>query len=294
MKLLPLRTLCRGLSTTRPLALPKPARLTMADLSVPATPERTADLAANWSLVSGNLRAAALAASRPADAVRLVAVSKTKPATDVLAMHSATGQLHFGENYVQELVDKAAVLPRDLRWHFIGHLQSNKAKAVASIPNLHVVETVDSLKLAAELDKHAGRATRDAPLRVFIQANTSGEESKAGVASRDAIVELARAIVEKCPHLVVAGLMTIGEPGMGDRDFATLADWRSAVAGALEEAVKANADLAPRVASPLELSMGMSDDYALAIMHGSTNVRVGSSLFGARAYPPGKGPNAAK
>ncbi|ORZ37182.1 hypothetical protein BCR44DRAFT_1430634 [Catenaria anguillulae PL171] len=246
----------------------------------PATAERSETLKANFDVITSHLTTAAQAADRsPAD-VRLVAVSKTKPASDILSLHTSTGHLHFGENYVQELVEKAAQLPSTLQWHFIGHVQSNKAKLIAPIPNLYVVETLDSAKLAKELNKH--RAAKDglSRLKVFVQVNTSAEDSKSGIKSYDQLAEIASVVVDECPSLQLAGLMTIGEPGMGERDFSRLAEW----AGKLEKEGK--------VSGKLELSMGMSDDYELAIKHGSTNVRVGSALFGARMYPPGKGPKA--
>ncbi|KAI9220437.1 hypothetical protein BC828DRAFT_339640, partial [Blastocladiella britannica] len=255
-----------------------------------ATPERTADLAHNHATIAQAIASAASTHGRPLTfdapgSVRLVAVSKTRPLSDILAMHSATGQRHFGENYVQELVDKAerahALLGEhnDLRWHFIGHLQTNKAKAIAQLVprGLWVVETLDSAKLARELQKHLARLFPDsAPendrLRVFLQVNTSSEPSKAGVADFPALLDLARVVVDECPRLLVAGLMTIGEPGQGARDFALLSDWAARIA----------ADVPSGIANSLELSMGMSDDFAHAIECGSTNVRVGSALFGAR------------
>ncbi|KAL7753204.1 hypothetical protein RI367_000979 [Sorochytrium milnesiophthora] len=204
--------------------------------------------------------------------VTLVAVSKTKPASDIQALYDA-GHRHFGENYVQELVDKAQALPKDIRWHFIGHLQSNKVKLLTSVSSLHMVETVDSAKLADTLNKHWGG---DHGLRVLVQINTSGEASKSGVASGAEAAALAQHIVSRCPRLQFCGLMTIGavaEPEHGERrqDF-------EALAAAAREVVQSTMPSSP----PLELSMGMSGDYPDAIRHGSSNVRVGSVLFGAR------------
>jgi len=225
--------------------------------------------------VGGKVAAAGAAAGHPA---RLVAVSKTKPAGQVEVCYEA-GQRHFGENYVQELVDKAAVLPRDIRWHFIGHLQSNKTNAVTSIPNLWVVETVDSAKLATRLNagcEKAGRPAEDL-LGVMVQVNTSGEESKSGIEpTREAVQELARHIRDACPRLRLVGLMTIGMPDYTctPENFQCLARCREYAAEALG-----------MDAADLELSMGMSGDYEQAIAMGSTNVRVGSTIFGARSYP---------
>ncbi|KNE59048.1 YggS family pyridoxal phosphate enzyme [Allomyces macrogynus ATCC 38327] len=249
---------------------------------------RAHELYLNYMQVVGDLHRAARESRDAADPglVRLVAVSKTKPASDILALYECTRHDHFGENYVQELVDKAKELPRTLQWHFIGHLQTNKAKVLTSIPNLYVVETVDSLKLARELDKHWGKhhaATREPPLRIFLQANTSGESSKAGFATVTALIETVRTIRAELSNLQVAGLMTIGEPGCGDRDFATLHNWAEQVEQDAEKLDQETPNL-HAMSHPLELSMGMSDDYAVAIKHGSTNVRVGSAIFGSRTY----------
>lgn len=209
----------------------------------------------------------------------MVAVSKTKPLAAVLEAYAA-GQRDFGENYVQELVDKAPQAPADVRWHFIGHLQSNKAKMLLEgVPNLAVVETVDSEKLAKKLDRvradiqnHADAPAR--PLDIFLQVNTSGEESKSGVEPSE-VAALAAAVRDGCPHLRVAGLMTIGMPDYSSRpeNFECLRACRKEVAQTLGVPEDA-----------LELSMGMSGDFEAAIEMGSTNVRVGSTIFGARDY----------
>jgi pyridoxal phosphate enzyme (YggS family) len=125
------------------------------------------------SSLSSVLESINAASSKP---VRLVAVSKYKPAEDIRAAYDA-GQRHFGENYIQELIAKSAELPDDMKWHFIGALQSNKCKPlVEQVKNLWCVETVDSQKKAGLLEKAAAAAERTAPLRIFIQINTSGEE----------------------------------------------------------------------------------------------------------------------
>lgn len=205
---------------------------------------------------------------------RLVAVSKTKPVEAVQEAYNA-GHRTFGENYVQELLDKAPQLPGDIQWHFIGHLQSNKVKSlVEGVPNLAMVETVDSAKLADRLDRAVAASGRAEPLPVAVQVNTSGEESKYGV-EPPSVVELAAHVARNCPHLKLAGLMTIGMPDYSSRpeNFECLSACRDAVAAEL--------GVPP---SELELSMGMSGDYEAAIAMGSTNVRVGSTIFGARDY----------
>ncbi|TNJ29959.1 Alanine racemase [Giardia muris] len=193
---------------------------------------------------------------------QLVAVSKTKPLEMILEAYRY-GQRVFGENYVQELIEKATAAPDDIEWHFIGHLQSNKVTQVAGIRSC-VVQTVDSLRLAERLN--AAREPLGLPLRVMIQINTSGEATKSGCAPADAL-ELASA-VSKLPYLELIGLMTIGAPGDGGTSFDTLVASRNEISVAL--------------AKPLKLSMGMSGDYLLAVQKGADYVRIGTAIFGER------------
>lgn len=208
--------------------------------------------------------------------VRLVAVSKTKPAAAVKAAYDAGCRI-FGENYVQELVTKAPLLPKDIEWHMIGHLQSNKAdEVVLRVPNLACVETVDSVKLAQKLNKAVEKSSRkDTPLVVFVQVNTSGEDTKSGVEPNgEDLIAVPKFIRENCKYLVFGGLMTIGMPDFTSRpeNFVCLQECRKKVAEALG---------VPELS--LQMSMGMSGDYPQAIVAGgSTNVRVGSTIFGAR------------
>jgi len=216
-------------------------------------------------------------------------VSKLKPANDILALHQPPNPLHthFGENYVQELLEKSKILPRSIQWHMIGGLQSNKCKQLAEqIPNLWCVSSVDSEKKANELEK--GRKALlekddgQEKLRVMVQVNTSGEESKSGVEPADTL-GLCKHVLEKCPHLQLLGLMTIGAIARSkettkeneNEDFVKLTEVRDNVAKDLgwEE-------------GKLELSMGMSADFEGAIGMGSDEVRVGSEIFGQR--PPKK------
>ncbi|KAL6058086.1 Pyridoxal phosphate homeostasis protein [Balamuthia mandrillaris] len=206
---------------------------------------------------------------------RLVAISKKKPASFIKACFEETGHVYFGENYVQELVDKAKQLPTELQWHFVGHLQSNKCKQLCAIPNLHMVETVDSVKLAKALNKAAAAATetRTSPLNVMVQINTSSEDTKSGT-TPETCVEVVEEVIQTCPNLRFCGLMTIGRPGPSPEiDFRLLRDCRKRLC----EKLQLNEE-------EVELSMGMSSDYLTAIEEGSTNVRVGSSIFGARVY----------
>lgn len=227
---------------------------------------------------------------------RLVAVSKLKPASDILSLVQASPpQLHFGENYVQELQEKAALLPKNVRWHFIGGLQSNKASQLArDIPNLWAVESVDSIKKAQLLNKGRGEMLErqngetaeagDARLRVFVQVNTSGEESKSGLGPFSAdLLELCKFVINECPNLQLQGFMTIGAiarsqastPETENEDFVCLRNTRDEMASKLDKAP-----------DDFELSMGMSEDFEAAIVQGSDEVRVGSTIFGER--PPRK------
>eukprot|EP00037_Helgoeca_nana_P033287 m.417326 g.417326 ORF g.417326 m.417326 type:complete len:285 (-) comp30379_c0_seq1:153-1007(-) len=239
-------------------------------------------IATSIAEVNANIAAAFGRASVPPPRLpRLVAVSKTKPLAAIAAAYAA-GQRCFGENYVQELVEKAndPASPHDIQWHFIGTLQSNKAKIVAAVPNLAMIETVTSMKLAKLLEKAVAGSDRATPLAVMVQLNTSGEENKGGV-EPDQCSGVVSAILKECPHLKFAGLMTIGQygrvtaAGEVNPDFALLVKSRDELCEAL------GLD-----AADVEVSMGMSGDYEHAIEVGSTNVRVGSSIFGAREKKP--------
>ena len=168
------------------------------------------DVVSNAHVVNERIQACAEAAGRPGDSVRLVAVSKTKPAEAIQQLYDA-GYRHFGENYLQELTEKAAILPKDINWHFIGHLQSSKAsKITKDVPNLYMLETIDSEKLANKVNNARGTAGLP-PLKVFIQVDTSGEATKSGVDTGSELLSLATFITEQCPNLRLAGLMTIGK-----------------------------------------------------------------------------------
>jgi hypothetical protein len=217
-------------------------------------------------------QAAEKSCRRP-EQVRVVAVSKTKPSTLIRQVYDA-GHRCFGENYVQEILEKAPQLPEDIEWHFIGNLQSNKVKPLLTgVPNLAMVETVDDEKIANHLDRAVGNIGRK-PLKVLVQVNTSGETSKFGV-DPDGCLELVKH-VRGCPNLEFCGLMTIGmlDYTSTPENFKTLANCRSEVCKALEIPEE-----------KCDLSMGMSGDFELAIEMGSTNVRIGSTIFGAREYP---------
>lgn len=258
-----------------------------AESDMHVDPQRAKQLADNLGNIIARIQATA---GQRSDPVRLVAVSKLKPANDILALHQAPhSHLHFGENYQQELLQKSLLLPREIRWHFIGALQTNKCRPLAEqIPNLWCVESVDSAKKADQLEKGRSVLTentpqiKDTPLRVMVQVNTSGEQEKSGVEPENAAA-LCRHVIGRCPHLKLQGLMTIGaiarsqglSEGQENEDFVVLKEVRNSVVTELGLQEK-----------ELELSMGMSNDFESAIRCSSDEVRVGSTIFGER--PPKK------
>lgn len=203
----------------------------------------------------------------------LVAVSKTKP-VDMIQLAYDAGHRHFGENYIQELTTKAPLLPREIQWHFIGHLQTNKCKQLLSVPNLYMVESVDSERLATQLNKACVTVGREERLKVLVQINTSDEATKFGADAKECI-SLVKHVVHKCPRLEFSGLMTIGRLDSAPPTdcFKLLVECRKQVADELKTEPQS-----------LDLSMGMSGDYELAIQLGSTIIRIGSTIFGARDY----------
>ncbi|TFK71509.1 hypothetical protein BDN72DRAFT_437240 [Pluteus cervinus] len=272
-------------------------RHTMATPSTPkASEERKQELKESLADVKSRVRSTA--ASAGTTSPTLVAVSKYKPSSDILACFE-DGQVDFGENYVQELVDKANELPREIRWHFIGTLQSNKAKILAAIPNLYAIQTLTSIKAATALDK-ALPSDRLSLLNVLIQVNTSGEDSKSGLdplrnseGLKDSeLAQLANHIVSNCPRLRLQGLMTIGalEQSLAaserseNPDFATLKTTRTFLEEYLSQSFGADKiKWGSEGSGRLELSMGMSSDFEAALSAGSTIVRVGTGIFGQRA-----------
>ncbi|MBN3852672.1 YggS family pyridoxal phosphate-dependent enzyme [Paraburkholderia sp. Ac-20340] len=228
------------------------------------------DLAHHLEAVHQRIAAAARNADRAPESVALLAVSKTFPAADVRAAHAA-GQRAFGENYVQESVDKIetlADLRASLEWHFIGPLQSNKTRPVAE--RFDWVHSVDRLKIAQRLSEQ--RPADMAPLNVCLQVNVSGEDSKSGVAPAEA-VQIAHAIAA-LPNLRLRGLMSIPEP-------AQTLDAQRAPHRRLRELFDA---LRADGLALDTLSMGMSADLEAAVLEGATIVRIGTAIFGARDY----------
>lgn len=202
---------------------------------------------------------------------QLIAVSKTKPISDIQELYDA-GQRVFGENYVQELVDKQPQLPADIQWHFIGHLQSNKVKYIA--PFVHTIHAVDSLKLLIEIDKQAAKNNRI--INCLLQLHIADEDTKFGL-DKNEILDLAKAIQQQdFKNILITGIMAM----------ATNTDDESKIEIEFNEVKKIFDNLKSEYFSSSntfkEISMGMSSDYKLAIKCGSTMIRIGSLLFGNR------------
>jgi pyridoxal phosphate enzyme (YggS family) len=222
--------------------------------------------------VSSRIETAARAAGREPQSVRLIAVSKMQPAEAVREAYAA-GQRDFGENYVQELVQKAEALRDlpDLRWHLIGHLQRNKAKQVAAL--VAMLHTVDSVELGRELAKRRAAAGLDEPLPVLVEVSIAGEAQKHGVAPTQ-LAELLDGL-SALPELRLRGLMCVPpfseDPAQARPHFDALLRLRDQHGGAQRLP---------------ELSMGMTHDLEHAVAAGATLVRVGTAIFGARAPKP--------
>ncbi len=204
--------------------------------------------------------------------VKLIAVSKTRTVEEISALYDL-GHRAFGENYPQELRDKQAVLPADIEWHFIGHLQTNKVKYIA--PFVHLVHAVDGARLLDELEKRASGAGRS--LGVLVQVHIAQEETKHGLDEDEAHALVTKWDTSRWPDLQLRGLMGMAT-NTEDRDqvrseFARLGKFFRALRS--EQAVNAW--------QFTELSMGMSGDADLAIAEGSTMVRIGSAIFGERS-----------
>ena len=205
--------------------------------------------------------------------VTLVAVSKTKPASEIQALYDL-GQRHFGENYVQELVEKQAELPADIRWHYIGHLQSNKVKDIAAF--VHLIHAVDSFKLLTEINKQGLKNSR--VIDVLLQMHIADEETKFGLDENEITTLLKQYDDQKdaLKNVRICGLM-----GM-----ATFTDDQTKVRSEFARLHSCFKTLAATSFSGKEYfsvcSMGMSADYKIAIEEGSTMVRIGSMLFGSR------------
>jgi len=206
--------------------------------------------------------------------VTLVAVSKTKPVEMLMEAYNA-GFKCFGENYVQELVDKHEAMPKDIEWHFIGHLQSNKVKYIA--PFVSLIHSVDSFKLLQEINKQAAKHNRviDCLLQIYI----AEEDTKSGMTEVECLEILKIEMLEKLPNIRIVGLMgmtTLTEDETQIRkEFKKLKDFYQSL----------TINYSPTAAAAFTiLSMGMSGDYGIAIEEGSSMIRVGSKIFGGRIY----------
>lgn len=224
----------------------------------------------NLDIVENRIASACEACGRKRSEVKLVAVSKTKPLTDLEEAY-AYGCRDFGENKVQELVDKYEALPKDIRWHMIGHLQRNKVKYI--VDKVFLIHSVDSLRLAEEIEKEA--AKKAVMVNILVEVNVAGEESKFGTTVSEALSLVEK--ISKMPHICVKGLMTIA-PYVEDaednrRFFAKLKQ-------IYVDIIHKNIDNVFME----ELSMGMTGDYEVAIIEGATYVRVGTGIFGERKY----------
>jgi pyridoxal phosphate enzyme (YggS family) len=204
--------------------------------------------------------------------VTLVAVSKTKPVEDIQALYDL-GQRDFGENYVQELVDKQPRLPADIRWHYIGHLQSNKVKSIA--PFVHLIHSVDSLKLLKEINKQAQK--KDRVIDCLVQVHIAQEETKFGMDE----VEV-KGLVQSNEFAGLKNIKVVGMMGMASltEDVTTIRDEFKYLRG-LFDIYSSTLEMANFKLQTL--SMGMSADYKIAIEEESNMVRIGSLLFGERS-----------
>jgi pyridoxal phosphate enzyme (YggS family) len=199
----------------------------------------------------------------------LVAVSKTKPVSSLLQAYDA-GQRVFGENKIQEMASKWEEMPKDIQWHMIGHVQTNKVKYMA--PFVALIHTVDSLKLLREINKQA--AKHDRIINCLLQIKIAEEEHKFGLDHQDALLLLAKDIQATLPHVSIVGLM-----GM-----ASFTDNKTQIETEFKKLSTLHKEFIKQHPQLTVLSMGMSSDYTLALDHGSTMVRIGSSIFGARNY----------
>lgn len=207
------------------------------------------------------------------EGVNLVAVSKFHPVEELAEAYDA-GQRLFGENRAQELVAKAPELPKDIRWHFIGHLQKNKVRAI--MPHVSVIESVDSVNLLQLIEKEAARIDRT--VEVLLQLHVAQEETKSGFSVEEVLQAADEGLLTSYPHVRVCGVMAMAsltddmeqvgrEFDLVRRTYLTLKD------GCFDESEDFN-----------HLSMGMSDDWPVAVKYGATLVRIGTAIFGPRKY----------
>lgn len=224
----------------------------------------------NLNEVEQNIINACKRANRAREEVTLVAVSKTKPVSLLDDAYNA-GVRDFGENKVQEMCDKYEIMEKDIKWHMIGHLQTNKVKYL--IGKTHLIHSVDSFKLACEIEKHAAKHNCD--VDILIEVNAANEETKFGLAVDD-VISLVREVA-KLPHVHIKGLMTVA-PYVVDSE-----ENREIFHNIKQLSIDINNQNIDNVNMNV-LSMGMTGDYTVAIEEGATIVRVGTGIFGERDY----------
>lgn len=204
---------------------------------------------------------------------KLIAVTKTQPLDKIKEAYQA-GCRSFGENRVQELIEKQSHLPSDIEWHMIGHLQTNKVKYIA--PFIHLIHSVDSIQLLREINKQAQKHNRIIPC--LLQLHIAEEETKFGLSTNELQTILESREYEKLPHITINGLMGIATLTADEqvirKEFQLIKRWF--------ETIKTTYRSPHLIMS--ELSIGMSHDYAIALDEGSTMIRIGSAIFGERHY----------
>ncbi len=228
------------------------------------------DFKKNLEVIEENICNACKKAGRSRDEVTLIAVSKTKPVEDLQAVYDLNIR-DFGENKVQELKDKIEVMPNDMKWHMIGHLQRNKVKYI--IGKVELIHSVDSLRLAEEISKQAKKNNVNAD--ILVEVNIGDEDSKFGI-STDEVIELVKDIA-KLDNISIKGLMCVA-PYVVDSE-----ENRPLFHKIKDLSVDIMSENIDNVSMSI-LSMGMSNDYQVAIEEGATMVRIGSNLFGKRDY----------
>lgn len=228
------------------------------------------DFKTNWDVIEDNILKACKKANRKRDEVTLIAVSKTKPVEDLRAVYEL-GAREFGENKVQELTSKIDMMPGDISWHMIGHLQRNKVKYI--VDKVKLIHSVDSYRLALEISNQAQK--KDVDVDILIEINVADENSKFGLDFSNVIDTILK--IAPLPNIHIKGLMCVA-PYVVDSEenrafFHKIKELSVDIMNKNIDNVSMNV-----------LSMGMSNDYQVAIEEGATMVRVGTSLFGARDY----------
>lgn len=227
-------------------------------------------IAENLAAVEENIRAACERAGRSREDVTLISVSKTKP-VEMIEEAYRLGKREFGENKAQEMKEKFEVLPGDIRWHFIGHLQTNKVKYV--VGRACLIHSVDSLRLAEAIEKESGK--RNVISQILVEVNVAGEESKFGLKSEETVALVQQ--IARLPHVHIQGLMTI----------APYVENPEENRGIFRKLRELSVDIGDKNIDNVSmgvLSMGMTGDYQVAIEEGATYVRVGTGIFGERNY----------